>query len=66
MYIFLFGCESGNKVFNNVHIEIKADVLSLSLKYSGEIGLINSVLKYPIRFSLLVVWDTNNLFDICK
>ena len=46
--IFLF-IES--KTFNKEQIEINAEVLSLSLKYKGEIGLINSVLKYPILFS---------------
>ena len=39
-------------MFNNVQIETRAEVLSLSLKYSGVIGFINSVLKYPILFSL--------------
>ena len=51
-------------MFNNEQIEINAEVLSLSLKYKGEIGLISSVLKYPILFSLLVVCETNSLLDI--
>ena len=53
-------------MFNKEHIEINAGVLSLSLKYKGEIGLINSVLKYPILFSLLEECETNSLLDICK
>ena len=53
--IFLLGWESGNKIFSNEQIDIKAEVLSLSLKYKGAIGLISSVLKYPILFSLFKV-----------
>ena len=45
LYISLLGCDSGNKTFKSVQIEISADVLSLSLKYKGEIGFINSVLR---------------------
>ena len=37
--------KKNNKTFNIAQIEIKADVLSLSLKYNGEIGFISSVLK---------------------
>ena len=33
---------------------------------AGEIGFINSVLKYPILFSLFEECETNNLFEICK
>ena len=63
-YIFLLGCDSGNKIFSIEQMEINAEVLSLSLKYKGEIGLINSVLKYPILFSFLDVCETNSLLDI--
>ena len=50
----------------NEQIEIRAEVLSLLLKYNGEIGLINSVLKYPILFSLFEVCDTNSLLEIWR
>ena len=53
-------------MFNNEQMEINAEVLSLSLKYKGEIGLINSVLKYPNLFSLFELYETNSLFEICK
>ena len=62
----MFGWESGNKIFNNEQIEINAEVLSLSLKYKGEIGLINSVLKYPILLSPLDECETKSLFDIWR
>ena len=65
-YIFLFGWEFGSKIFNNEQTEINVEVRFLSLKYKGEIGLINSVLKYPILFSLFEVCDTNSLLEICK
>ena len=39
------GWDSGNRIFNSEQIEVKADVLSLSLKYNGDIGFIISVLK---------------------
>ena len=45
LQIFLFGCESGNKVFKMEHKDIIAVVFFLSLKYKGEIGLTSSVLK---------------------
>ena len=53
-------------MFNNEHIEISAEDLSLSLKYKGAIGFINSVLKYPILFSLFDECETKSLFEICK
>ena len=51
LYIFLFGCNSGNKKLRIEQIDIKAEVLFLSLKYKGEIAFTNSVLKYPSLFS---------------
>ena len=48
---------------SNEQTEINAEVLSLSLKYNGEIGLISSVLKYPILLSLFEVWETNSLLE---
>ena len=47
-------------------MEISAEVLSLSLKYKGEIGLTSSVLKYPILFSFLDEYATKSLFEICR
>ena len=41
----MLGWDSGSKTFKREQIEVKAEVLSLSLKYNGDIGLINSVLK---------------------
>ena len=53
-------------MFNNEHKEIIAEVLFLSLKKFGDIGLTNSVLKYPNLFSFLALLKTINLLDICK
>ena len=51
----MLGWPSGSKISNMEHKETIADVLSLSLKYLGDIGFISSVLKYPKRFSFLLL-----------
>ena len=51
--ISLYGCDSGNKTFKREQREINAEVRSLSLKYMGDMGFINSVLKYPNLLSFL-------------
>ena len=45
--------ESGNKIFKIDDNDNKAEDLSLSLKYNGDTGFTNSVLKYPIYFHFL-------------
>ena len=62
LYIFVFICLSGNKIFNiEAADRIQID-LFLSSKKRGEIALISSILKYPSLFSPLDFQLTKILF----
>ena len=66
LYIFVFICLSGNKIFNiEAADRIQID-LFLSSKKRGEIALISSILKYPGLFSPLDFQLSIILFPIWK